>query len=162
MRNLKLYLETSAWNFYFADDAPEKKEVTCRFFDNLASLPYDIYMSETVLEEMSRAPGERKRVISKLISRHDPTVLQLSSEISELADEYIRKEALPPKALYDALHIAYASVHELDFVVSWNLRHIANVRRQEKVQGINLLNGYTKLIQLITPMEVSKHERRED
>jgi hypothetical protein len=51
---------------------------------------------------------------------------------------------------------------ELDFVVSWNLKHIANVRRQEKVQGINLLNGYTKLIQLITPMEVSNHEQLED
>jgi len=162
MRYLKLYLETSVWNFYFADDAPEKKEVTRRFFDNLASSPYTVYASETVFEEVARATEEKKHTLAELISRHEPTILELDSEVSELADEYIRNGALPPRALYDALHVAYASVHELDFVVSWNLRHIANVRRQEKVQGVNLLNGYTKLIQLITPMEVSEHERRED
>lgn len=65
---------------------------------------------------------------------------------------------LPQKSVFDAYHIAFASVNELDFIVSWNLKHIANVQRQEKVQAINILNGYTKSIQMITPMEVSEHE----
>ncbi len=162
MRKLKLYLETSVWGFYFADDAPEKKEVTRRFFGNLAALPYAVYLSETVLEEISRAPEDMATALSELISRHDPSMLALNSEVSRLASEYMKKGALPSKALYDALHLAYASVYELDCVVSWNLRHIANLRRQEKIQGINLLNGYTKPIQLITPMEVSEDERLED
>ena len=79
-----------------------------------------------------------------------------------MAEEYLRNGGFPSKALYDALHVACASVYEVDFVVSWNLRHIANVRRQEKVQAINPLNGYTNLTQLITPMEVSEYERGED
>ncbi len=157
MRELKLYLETSVWAFVFADDAPEKREITRRFFDNLASSPYTVYISETVLLEFAGAAEEKERTLLGLISRHGPTVLQIESEIENLAEKYLEHGVLAAKARYDAFHIACASVHELDFVVSWNLRHIANVRRQEKVQGVNLLNGYTKPIQLITPMEVSEH-----
>ncbi len=62
MRHLKLYLETSVWNFVFADDAPEKKAVTCRFFDNLGTTPYLSYASETVLLEFSGASSERRFV----------------------------------------------------------------------------------------------------
>jgi len=162
MRELKLYLETSVWNFVFADDAPEKQEVTRRFFENLPSLPYVPFISEAVLAEFSRATTEKEDELLALISKHDPKILEINSEVEDLAEKYIAHEALPPKARYDAFHIACASVYELDLVVSWNLRHIANIRRQENVQGINLLNGYTKPIQLITPMEVSEHDRRED
>ncbi len=96
----------------------------------------------------------------ELVEHHDPQILVLDSEVRELAETYIQHGALLVKAAIDALHIAYASVHELDFVVSWNLKHIANVTRQERVQGVNLLNGYTKPIQLITPMEVSEYGQR--
>ncbi len=157
MRGLKLYLETSVWAFVFADDAPEKRDITRRFFDNLASLPYSAYISETVLLEFAGADEEKEKALLRLVSKHDPTVLQIESEIKDLAQKYLGHGVLPAKARYDAFHIACASVYELDFVVSWNLRHIANVRRQERVQGVNLLNGYTKPIQLITPMEVSEH-----
>lgn len=88
-----------------------------------------------------------------------PYVLEAEPAVNGLADAYINQSVVPR---YDALHIAFASVNELDFVVSWNLRHIANVHRQEKVQAVNLMNGYTKPIQLITPMEVSEHGRSED
>ena len=80
--------------------------------------------------------------------------------MKELADAYLDNKVLPPKAIYDAQHVAFATVNELDYVVSWNLRHIANVRRQEKVNAINRLNGYNKDIQLITPMEVSYNDSK--
>jgi predicted nucleic acid-binding protein len=162
MRELKLYLETSVWNFVFADDAPEKQEITRKFFDNLASSPYLIYASETVFLEFEAATEDKQQELLEVISRHDPTILNLTPEVTKLADKYIEHGALPRKARNDALHVAYSSVHELDLVVSWNLRHIANIHRQERVQGVNLLNGYTKPILLITPMEVSEHDRRED
>jgi hypothetical protein len=44
LRKLKLYIETSVWNFYFADDAPEKKEITREFFDMVFKGAYDIYI----------------------------------------------------------------------------------------------------------------------
>ena len=83
------------------------------------------------------------------------------SRIRELAKDYLDNQVLPPKSHYDALHIAFATVHELDAIVSWNLRHIANLRRQEKAKSVNILNGYTKPLQMITPMEVSYDESKD-
>lgn len=162
MRKLKLYLETSVWNFYFADDAPEKKAVTRRFFDNMPVRDYEIYASVAVLEEIARAPEKRRSRLMDLLSSHSPLILEVENAVSELAEAYLDQRVVPRNSRYDALHIALSSVNELDFLVSWNLRHIANVYRQERVQAVNLMNGYTKPIQLITPMEVSEHGRSED
>lgn len=152
---LKLYLETSSWNFYYADDAPEKKVITREFFDALPENHYDIYISDVVLKEINKASQNKAEQLKSLIRRCQPTILRLELTVADLANTYIEAQILPPKALYDAQHIAFATVNELDYVVSWNLRHIANVHRQKKVNAINLLNGYTKPLQLITPMEVS-------
>ena len=155
MKNLKLYLETSSWNFYYADDAPEKKAVTREFFDSLPNNQFDLYISEIVLEEIDRATNEKSIQLRSLIDRFQMNILLLELSSSQLATTYIDNKILPQKAFYDAQHVAIATVNELDFVVSWNLRHIANVHRQKKVNAINMLNGYSKPLQLITPMEVS-------
>jgi len=160
MKALKLYLETSSWNFYYADDAPEKMAVTRQFFDSLPESQFDIYISDVVLEEIDKASEEKTAQLKSLIARFQPTILLLGTAVSELADAYIDNKVLPPKALYDAQHIAFSTSNELDYVVSWNLRHIANVRRQEKVNAVNLLKGYKKVIQLITPMEVSYNDSK--
>ena len=96
--------------------------------------------------------------LRRLIVQFMPTILAWEPTVKELADAYLQNKVLPPKARRDAQHIAFATVNELDYVVSWNLRHIANVRRQEKVNAINRLNGYKKDLQLITPMEVSYND----
>ena len=60
MRKLKLYLETSVWNFYFADDAPEKRDITKEFFNNVRKGQYEIFISEVVLAEISKANESKK------------------------------------------------------------------------------------------------------
>ena len=158
MRYLKLYIETSVWNFYYADDSPEKKKVTRNFFDYLPKNKFDIYISVIVLDEFDQATETKKNQLIKLIDNYNPTILTMESSVRDLANAYLANNVLPQKSFFDAYHIAFASVNELDFIVSWNLKHIANIQRQERVQAINLLNGYTKSIQMITPMEVSEHE----
>jgi len=56
MKRLKIYIETSVWNFLFADDAPEKKDVTEKFFSILVESKYELYASEVVLAEIDDAP----------------------------------------------------------------------------------------------------------
>jgi hypothetical protein len=55
MRKPQLYLETSVWNFYFADDAPEKKEITRTFFKKIRHGEYETFISDAVIEEIGRA-----------------------------------------------------------------------------------------------------------
>ncbi len=50
MKKPQLYIETSVWNFYFADDAPEKKEITYTFFNKIKESEYEIFISDTVIE----------------------------------------------------------------------------------------------------------------
>jgi len=98
MKNLKLYLETSSWNFYYADDAPEKKAVTREFFDSLPQNPFDLYISEVVLEEIDKASDEKSTQIRKFINRFHPSVLLLESSVSQLVKAYMDNKVLPPKA----------------------------------------------------------------
>jgi len=65
---------------------------------------------------------------------------------------------LPARAVADSKHAAAASVYELDALISWNLKHLANLRKMEKINGVNLTEGYSKLLELITPTEVCKNE----
>lgn len=154
MRKYKLYIETSVWNFYYADDAPEKRDITRDFFEQAES--FEIYLAQPVIQEIEAAPAALRDRLYALIARYRPIRLELSAEIESLAAEYL-KGALPAAARTDALHIAAATCYELDFVISWNMKHIANVNRQEKVRSINRASGYTKDLSLISPVEVSSH-----
>ncbi|MBC8181129.1 hypothetical protein H8E88_08395 [candidate division KSB1 bacterium] len=155
MRKLKLYLETSVWNFYFADDAPEKKEVTLQFFEKVENGEFDIYISDIVFREIARAPQEKEALLLNLIEKYKPKELEVNEEVLELAQKYIKEAALPERAIDVSRHVAVATVYEIDALISWNLKHLANLRRMERINGVNLKEGYSKRLEIVTPMEVS-------
>ena len=89
MKKLKLYLETSVWNFCFADDAPEKKEATLQFFERVKDGKYKVYISEVVLTEISHASDEKKVMLFNLINDYNPAKLELTEEAILLAQKYL-------------------------------------------------------------------------
>ena len=156
MRKSKLYLETSVWNFIFADDAPEKRDLTLEFFSVVKKGVYDIYASEIVINEIQRADLEKRQKLMKEIDNYQPTQLETNDEMRRLAQAYMEAKIVPPKKVEDALHVAIATVSGLDAVISWNFDHLANLRKADLFNGVNLLHGYSKRIEIITPMEVSR------
>jgi len=158
MRKLKLYLETSVWNFYYADDAPEKQAITQQFFHSLPNDKLELYISDAVLDEIEGASQDKRNQLLQLTDHYKPMLLDLNTSVHELANAYLLHQILPAKSGYDAQHIAAATVYQLDVIVSWNLRHIANIHRQQRVQSFNQANGYTKFLQMITPIEVTYDE----
>jgi predicted nucleic acid-binding protein len=154
MKKPQLYLETSVWNFYFADDAPEKRDITCEFFQCIAKGFYDIFISQTVLDEIARADEAKQIQLMELIKEHNPKELDIEQEVTDLSKEYIGQGIIPQKKFEDALHVAVATVFEMDALITWNNRHIANLRKMEKSNSVNLREGYTKHIELVNPMEV--------
>jgi hypothetical protein len=160
MKKLQLYLETSVWNFYFADDAPEKREITVSFFERVKQGDYEIFVSDAVISEIAKARKEKQFLLLGLITEHRPGRLLINEQIVELARKYISEGALPQNKLEDAVHAAAATVFEMDALISWNLRHLSNLKKMEMINGINLKEGYTKRLQLITPMEVSDEDIR--
>jgi predicted nucleic acid-binding protein len=158
MKKLKLYLETSVWNFFFADDAPEKRDITKSFFQPINKNLYEIFISEIVIKEINDASEPKKSTLFGLINKHAPMELEVTEEASELAEIYIKRGVVPHGKINDALHIAIATVYEMDAVISWNYQHLANLRKSELFNAVNLERSYTKRLEIVTAMEVSKYE----
>ena len=129
----KLYLESSVINMYFQDDAPYLRDLTRQFWRDV--LPhFDIYISEAVLDEI-RAIEELnlRKALENLIK--DFEVLEITEEVIKLADVYLSHRRLPRG---DALHLASASIGGMDFLVTWNLRHIYKRGTQEMIREVNM------------------------
>lgn len=79
--------------------------------------------------------------------------LDVNLAVEVLAARLIKDRALPPKAVTDALHISVAAVHNIDYLLSWNCRHIANAEIQTAIQKVCEIQGYSFPI-VCTPEEL--------
>jgi predicted nucleic acid-binding protein len=150
-RPLTLYLDTSIPNFLFAEDAQEKQKFTQMFFQNYKSGYYELYISGVVLREIEKSTLQLRSRLLEVIQGIE--VLPVNHECETLAQTYISQRALPSSSIEDARHVAVATVYNLDAVVSWNFKHLVNLRRIKAVNLINEAMGY-KHIEIISPLEV--------
>jgi predicted nucleic acid-binding protein len=150
---MKLYLETTVPNFLFAEDAPEKKAVTEEFFKWIGISPDTFYISELVLEEINRAQPPLRRKLLEAVARLPAEILPITGEAEGLAQRYVQDGAIPARFQDDALHVATAVLNGLDVVVTWNMKHLANVRRIERINRTNLAMALSP-IRIHTPEEV--------
>lgn len=158
MKKIKIYLDTSVINFLYADDVPELKKVTEEFFAYVKEgQRYDVYVSDVVINEINKTndPIKKKKLIS-IIESYGLTKLPnfKDVEMSALAEIYLNKGVIPRSKIEDALHIAYAVVFEIDVLLSWNFKHLANIKQEREVLIVNIEIGYNYPIRIVTPMEV--------
>jgi hypothetical protein len=156
MKKMRLYLDTSVINFLFVEDAPDFRAVTVDFFENYAE-HYDLFISDVVLLEMERDPDEthRKRLFAA-VEKYGLVLLPDDERetVIDLAGMYIERGAIPRNKEEDAQHVAYATVHEMDVLLSWNFKHLANVNREAKIAVLNMEAGYHYPLRLLSPLEV--------
>ena len=159
-RRLKLYLDTSVPNFLFADDSPEKMEVTIDLFNNfLKPSIYLAYISPVVIAEIEETKDFNKKAKLLNVLKEYPIILldyaELEEkEIQELAEKYIKKNIIPEKKLADAFHIAISVIKGIDYLVSWNYKHLANINKENRIKLVNLELGYRHDLRIITPFEL--------
>ena len=153
MRVPKIYLETSVFNFYFADDAPEKKQDTLKLFEEIDQGKYEPYISDYVFLELRRATEPKQSQMITLTERYGVTLLELNVEADRLAQVYVDEGIIPAKHFVDAAHIATATIHDLDFIVSFNFQHIVKRKTVTMTESVNLREGY-KRIGIFSPTEV--------
>lgn len=158
MRKLKLYLDTSVWNFFFAEDAPEKRDITKRFFVSIKEGVYEIFISEVVIREINDASESKRKILFDLVDKYAPVELEITEEANELTEVYMERGIVPKDKRDDAFYVAIATAFEMDAVITWNYQHLANLRKAELFNSANLEKGYTKRLEMVTPMEVSRYE----
>ena len=152
MHKPNIYVETSVWSYAFAEDAPESRKATLDFFDLAREGIYELFVSELVLDELFRAPAELAKEFGKLVQEIRPVSLEFDEEADRLGQQFLQHGAVPPSKIEDAQHVAVAVVNEVDMLVSWNYRHLANINKEKLVNSINLLEGYRYPLRLCTPM----------
>ncbi len=125
MKKLKLYLDTTIFNFFFADEAPQERDVTRKFFKQIDQ--YEVYFSDIVIKEIARCHPPKREKLLRLMEEYSLEELVLDDEARILAHKYVKEKIIPVKYMDDAHHIALASVHGIDALLSWNFEHIVKV-----------------------------------
>jgi hypothetical protein len=166
MKKLKVYLDTSIINFLRADDAPVYKNATeILFKDIIVPNKIDTYISRVLLEEIDDTTNDKtKRELQDFVNKYKEKFKILEAdnekidEITFLAGEYIKEKIIPKKKTSDALHIAYSTVFQMDILLSWNFKHLANVNKEQRIIIVNKIHGYNYPFRLANPLEVQYDE----
>lgn len=112
---------------------------------------YELYVSVLVLDEIRQ--GDATAAAARLAAMDECQVLPFPPEAQELSRALLASRLIPSKAQADAAHIATAAVHGLDFLMTWNCRHIANAAIVEKLRAICVGEGYSAPV-ICTPHEM--------
>lgn len=151
---MRIYIESTIPSYVVARPARDllqaaRQHLTRDWWD-LKREQHEMFTSQVVLDEISDGEAEMARQRLKLL-RGVP-LLELNATANDLGREVLRSGLLPATADGDAAHIALATVHEMDILLTWNCRHIANVAIQQRLRRLVEQNGYT-LPSLATPEE---------
>jgi predicted nucleic acid-binding protein len=115
---------------------PIEQEYSLRLWDAVACGEYEVWISDVVLEEIKRCePEKTKRLLQYLsdIKHHEYT---MTPESETFAESIIERKILPPRCIEDSQHIAAAIFSKSDFLLSWNLKHLANSKTNQKIRFI--------------------------
>lgn len=149
-----IYIETSIPSFYF-ETRPEptnqaRREWTREWWD-FARWQDELVTSLAVLDELEHAP-EPKR--SEMLGFMEPLpLLESARAIEDMVTYYLQHMVMPADADGDARHLALATFHKCDILLTWNCRHLANANKSDHIRTVNQHLGYDTPI-ITTPLEL--------
>lgn len=127
--------------------------ITQDWWQNYSS-SFVLYASEVVEDEAAK--GDIAIATQRLELLRALMLLELTEEALELSQAFLSQSNLPPKAANDALHIALATVYGLDYLLTWNCKHMANAQIQRKLSQISSELGYVLPV-ICTPYELMEY-----
>jgi predicted nucleic acid-binding protein len=151
----KVYLETSIISYLTSRPSRDliiaaNQQITQEWWQFRRNT-FDLYVSELVIQEARG--GDKLAAQQRLQAIEDIAELKLSEEVVTLAERLIKDGAFPQNAVEDALHIAIATLNGIDYLLTWNFKHLANATMRYKIEGICRLSGYEPPV-ICTPQEL--------
>ena len=152
MAKPKVYVETSIPSFYH-EIRSEPEMVACRKWTrqwwDKSREEYHVVTSDAVLDELSReGHPDRKQTLSLM---QNVELLPIEEETGEIVEAYIEHKLMPRNPVGDALHLALASQHKCDFLLTWNCKHLANANKFSHIEWVNTTLGLF-VPTLVTPL----------
>ena len=153
MTTPSLYVETSIISYLTARPSRDlvraaHQQVTRDWWD--ARLQFDLYISQFVIDEAS--VGDPDAAARRLGALEGLPILDITEDARSLAKEILQQGGMPQKAYVDAAHVAVAAVHGIDYLLTWNCKHIANPAMRGKVEAICRMTGFDAPV-ICTPVE---------
>ncbi len=149
----RLYIDTSVFGGYYDE---EFEEFTKPLFDRIREDEFLLLFSTVTQDELENAPIQVRELVKHL--KVDFTeFVEITEEAVELAMQYIKEKVVGQTSYADSLHIALATIHHANFLVSWNFKHIVNVQKIMGYNSINIKNGY-KQLEIRSPRDLMKYE----
>ena len=149
-----VYVETSIFSFYHDErTAPAivaMREWTREWWEN-HRWQYDVVTSTAVLAELDR--GSFPHRDGALTTALGLPAIPIGDEITEIVEVYIKNQVMPSDPVGDALHLALASFHKFDYLLTWNCHHLANANKFAHIRRINALLGL-HVPALVTPLQL--------
>lgn len=129
-----------------------RQQLTIDWWENQRD-KFELFISETVLQEARR--GDADEIAKRLSVLNRLTLLDVTDESLRLANELIKRGTLPTKAAVDAVHISVATVHKMDYLLTWNCKHIANGHVRKMAGRFFRAAGYEPAV-ICTPEELGE------
>jgi hypothetical protein len=156
MHALSLYLDTSVIGGYFD---PEFMADTRSLWRLRNEGRFHFISSQIVFQEIAGAPEQVRRLMHETF--HMEEVLIRTEEAEALMNAYMTLKVVPAAYADDARHVAICTVAQIPYLVSWNFKHLANVRRESGFNAVNLLQGYPP-IRIVAPTSlIHGHEEKD-
>lgn len=153
MRKPRLYFDTSVFGGVFDI---EFQHDTSLLFEMVKNDELICVYSDLCELELESAPEQvRSHFLS--INKSNTEFVELTEEANKLAEEYIKEKVVGETSIDDCRHIACATINKVDFLVSWNFKHIVNVFRIRGYNSINIKNGYG-LLDIRSPKDIIRNE----
>jgi len=152
LRIPKIYLETTIFNYYF-DEERDAHSATVKLFEEIKQGKYEAYTSDYVTKELEKATEDKRTKMLNLVIEYNIIVLEFNREAERLGDIYVSEGIIPVKYRTDGVHIATATVNDLDMILSLNFKHIVKKKTIEMTELVNIKENYKK-VSIYAPMEV--------
>ena len=151
----KVYVETTVVSYLIALPSRDvivaaHQQITDEWWRTKRQF-FDLFASQLVLRE-SQA-GDKELAQRRLAALEEAGLLEITPEALALAEQLISQGPLPRKAAEDAVRIAVAVVNGLEYLVTWNCKHIANAKMRDKIDEVCRNQGYEPII-ICTPEEL--------
>jgi predicted nucleic acid-binding protein len=155
MEKQKVYIETSVISYLTSKPSRDliiagHQQITQDWWHK-AKPKFDCYISQIVIEEISL--GDKNAALKRINAIQNIPDLGYNSEVENLAFQYFKLLGIPEKAKLDTFHLAYAVLYNIDFLLSWNCKHIANAMINSKLRDFNNNNSLFVPF-LCTPQEL--------
>lgn len=150
-----IHIETTVVSYLTARPSPSllaaaHQQVTREWWD-ACRWRFDQFISSLVLDEASR--GDPEAAARRLAALDGLALLDVTESAAALVEILLSSGALPAGAMDDAAHIAIAAVHGIDFLVTWNCRHIDNAQAKPLIRSVCAIHGYP-CPEICTPEEL--------